>query len=558
MAQRGAQRRIGTRLLTISLIGLVICVGLASSRLRGLLANTALLAGGAAAISLPLGTFLALAIAKTSLPGRRFLQGLLVALLFIPLYVQAAAWQAALGQGGWFAPLGAQGTLWLAGWRGAVWVHGMAAVPWVVLLVGAALKNVPREFEEESLQDVRAWRVLLRVSLRRAAASIGAAALWIGVICASEIAVTDLFQVRTFAEEIYVEASFGALGASSDVALGGETLTVEEASWLTASDLWWGTLAVLLLACAALAAAWSWFSAADFTSPADPWVWQLRQGRWALAWSTWLLAAVVVGVPVVSLLGKAGTEVQRVDGKVVRDWSASKAARLILKSPVEHRREWGWSFTIGGLAAVAATSIGVLLAWALRTGRLPAAPTAVGVAFGFSVPGPLLGVWLIRLLNRPPDSPLFFLAWCYDHTILAPVVAQTLRALPLATLVMWSQLASVPQDVLDSAASEGAGWWRQLLAVALPMRWAAVVATACMAMVVAVGDLAATLLVAPPGVSTLSVRIFGLLHYGAEDRVSALCLALALTLGALAILAWQLSLWWASRSEGRVKGQSIR
>jgi len=40
--------------------------------------------------------------------------------------------------------------------------------------------------------------------------------------------------------------------------------------------------------------------------------------------------------------------------------------------------------------------------------------------------------------------------------------------------------------------------------------------------------------------------------------VSALCLALALTLGVLAILAWQLSFWWASRPEGRVKGQSIR
>ena len=150
---------------------------------------------------------------------------------------------------------------------------------------------------------------------------------------------------------------------------------------------------------------------------------------------------------------------------------------------------------------------------------------------------------MIHLLNHPAESPWYYLTWCYDHTILAPVLVQTLRALPLATLVLASQLATVPQDLLDSATSDGASWWGQLLRIALPLRWHAVIAAACMSLIVAMSDLAATLLVSPPGVSTLSVRIFGLLHYGAEDRVSALCLFLAVALGALATLAWQLTLW---------------
>ena len=561
MAPHGAHPRSRTVLVTVSLIGLTICLSLASARLRGLLANTALLAGGASMIGIPLGTFLAVVVAKTSLVGRRLVERLLVVLLFVPLYVQAAAWQAAAGQGGWLALPALKlfgGTPWLAGWRGAVWVHGMAAVPWAALLVAAALRNVPREWEEESLQDIAAGRVLLRVSLRRSLAGMVAAALWIGVVCATEIAITDLFQVRTFAEEIYVAASFGALGGGADMALGGETAPAEPAAWLSTGDLWLGTLAVMMLACAALAAVWSWFSASDLTTPSDSWVWRLQRGRWLVAGFAGLLVAVVVGVPLASLLGKAGTEVHRVDETIVRRWSAGKAAELILSSPVEHRREWGWSLAIGGWAAAAATSAGVLLAWALRTGKLPTVPTALLVAFGFSVPGPLLGVWLIRLLNHPADSPWYFLTWCYDHTILAPTMAQALRALPLATLVMGSQLASVSQDVLDSAAAEGAGWWRQLWAIALPLRWPAVVATLCMTLVVAVGDLAATLLVAPPGVSTLSIRIFGLLHYGAEDRVSALCLALALALGALATLAWQGMSWWSSRPGSRVKVDAIR
>ena len=524
-------------------MGLVVCLVFAGDRLRGLLFNSAWLIGGTWLLSLPLGALLAVVITKTTVPGRRAMERIFVALLFVPLYVQAAAWQAAVGQGGWLVPghaMNPDGATWLQGWYGAVWVHGMAATAWVVLFVGAALKNVPRELEEESLQDAGAGRVLWQVSLRRALAGLFAAALWIAVVCAGEITVSDLFQVRTFAEEIYTVASLGALNVPAPVDAA-ETPTV--APPLAAQDLWIGTTAIVLLVSAALGAIWAWLPTVEFVSPSEGWLWRLRRGRFGATLLVWCCAALVVGAPMLGLLGKAGMEARRDGDAVVREWSAAKAAALVLSSPREHRRELGWSCAIGGSAAALATVVGVLLAWALRTGCLPRVPTALLLAIGFAIPGPLLGVWTIHLLNHSPESPWYFLTWCYDHTILAPVLVQTLRALPLATLVLGSQLATVPQDVLDSATSEGAGWWRQLVGIALPLRWHAVAAAACMSLVVAVSDLAATLLVSPPGVSTLSVRIFGLLHYGAEDRVSALCLFLAMALGALATLAWQLAVW---------------
>jgi len=508
--------------------GFVVCFAIASARLRGLLINSALLTGGALAISVVPGTFLAVVVAKSSLAGRRVVEGLMVALLLVPLVVQAAAWQTT----GWF--VGAGG--WLVGWRGAIWVHGVAAIPWVVLAVGAALRNVPRELEEETLQDASAWRVVLQVSLRRAAVGVVAASLWIAVICFGEIAVTDLFQIRTFAEEIYTAASLGVLGA-------GISSLGEDVPQLVASDLGLGTLAVLMLVLAALGAIQFLLPATERVSTGEPWVWHVRRGRVLVSFTTWLIVAAVVVVPVASLLGKVGMtsiplKTQRqAEEQIVRQWSAQKAATMVWQSPWEHRRELRWSATIGGAAAAAATAAGLLIAWALRTRRLPAWPTTLLLALGFSIPGPLLAVWVIRLLNHPEDSIGWPLTWCYDHTILAPALVQFCRALPLATLVLWSQLASLPQDILDSATSEGAGWWRRLFAVALPLRWPAVVAAACMSLIVAMSDLAATLLVAPPGVATLSMRIFGLLHYGAEDRVAALCLALGLAIGALTFAA---------------------
>jgi iron(III) transport system permease protein len=60
------------------------------------------------------------------------------------------------------------------------------------------------------------------------------------------------------------------------------------------------------------------------------------------------------------------------------------------------------------------------------------------------------------------------------------------------------------------------------------------------ALAVAVGELAATVLVIPPGTTTIAVRIFSLLHYGVEDRVASLCLVMigavaVATLGALGL-----------------------
>ena len=126
------------------------------------------------------------------------------------------------------------------------------------------------------------------------------------------------------------------------------------------------------------------------------------------------------------------------------------------------------------------------------------------------------------------------LAWLYDSNF-APWLVQTIRALPLATLILWPALASVPQVMLDTAATDGTGWWGQLLRIALPQRWPAVAAAWLIALAIAVGELAATVLVMPPqrGATALSIQMFQLLHYGVDDRVAAICLVMVFAIAAL-------------------------
>ncbi len=51
--------------------------------------------------------------------------------------------------------------------------------------------------------------------------------------------------------------------------------------------------------------------------------------------------------------------------------------------------------------------------------------------------------------------------------------------------------------------------------------------------VLGLGELSASILVVPPGVTTVAIRIFGLLHYGVEDQLAALCLATLLLISLL-------------------------
>ncbi|MBA4105393.1 MAG: hypothetical protein C0485_06510 [Pirellula sp.] len=518
---------------------------LASSRLQSLLANTATLALGTLAIALPLGVLFGVAIAKIEFPGRRLLALLLAALLFVPLYVQAAAWNGALGTGGWLTQWLAGETYakpWLAGWRGAIWIHAMGAVPWIALLGAASLRTVERRLEEESLLDAAPLAVLVRVSLRRGAGGFWAGALWVAIVCATEIAVTDLFQIRTFAEEIYTEATLGPLGALP----GG----------LLRTDLALGVTIIAVIVGLALLLTLPWLPSAATISVDQVWKWRpshVERG-WIVA-GVWGLAGLLLMPPLASLVWKAGIDVTQRNGAFERSWSLTKATTMVVHSPWEHRREWGWSLLIGLMAMGATTLLGILLAWQSRRPRWGRA-LAAAVAIAIAVPAPLWGVWAIDLLNHPADSIWSPLTFLYDRTLLAPAALQSIRALPIVGLWLWSQLASVPRDLLEAARSEGAGPLTQLWRVALPLRWTGVAAAAGVALVLAMGELSASLLVLPPGVTTISVRIFQLLHYGVDDRVAALALsvfaALALSVfAAMATLALSTAALSALRNRNR-------
>lgn len=494
------------------------------SRTIGLLLNTAFLAVGTVAVGLPIGGWLAVLIVKTDLPGRRFAAAVLAAMLFVPLFALAAGWEAGFGLSGWFTRLihsssssGPRSPL-FSGWIAVLWIHGLAAVPWAALLVGIGLRAVERELEEDALLDTSTPHVFLRVTLRRAAPSLGVAALWIAIAAASEIAITDLFQIRTFAEEVYVRSTFGPLLDSAN------RITGEHAAGVGVFWAGFGLCGVLFVA--------AYFVCRRLTADVlfAPFGmsqrWALGRFRWAAAASAYFALALLAVLPIANLVAKAGTSVSQTGGEFRRSWSPAKAVARIAEAPARRRRELTGSLAAGISASATATGAATLLAWWCRRRRLRLTIAIGLISMLMMIPGPILGVGTIWLLNRPPDSLFHWFAWFYDLPWFAPWFVQLVRALPIAFLILWPAVSNVSTTVLDAARADGAGQFRRLTKIAIPQIRGAVALSLLVGLAVAVGELSATNLVYPPGTSPISVQVFNMLHSGVDDRLAALVLVL--------------------------------
>jgi iron(III) transport system permease protein len=155
------------------------------------------------------------------------------------------------------------------------------------------------------------------------------------------------------------------------------------------------------------------------------------------------------------------------------------------------------------------------------------------VTVPLAVPAPLIGIGLISIWNQSFWIGLY-------GTAMMPVLATLARFTPMAALVLLAQLRQIDPLLVDAARVFQTSSLHAWLRVRLPLLAPGVLAAAAIVFALSIGELGATLIVAPPGQATLTMRIYNYLHYGSSSVVAGLCLmmvALTLAVGILAILA---------------------
>jgi iron(III) transport system permease protein len=493
--------------------------------------NSAILACGAVAIALPIGALLAVLITKFRMPGGRVAAGCLGVLLFLPLYVQLCGWDAALGRLGWYSLwYGSIAQPLLAGLPGAIFVHGVAAIPWAALLVGLGLTQVESAEEEAALLVAPPRVVLWRLTLPRAIPFLLAAAIWTAVSTTSDMTVTNIYLINP-REQTYTERFYMTLALSGD------------ASQAAVSVL--PGIAALV----AIAGATLWMAGQLCSRKVAAIVSQRVRfplGNWRIGAATmlWLVVGLLIGVPILSLVTKAGFVVLHEGGERIPSWSVMACLRQIATAPQRFAREFVGTLVVASGAASGAVAVAMGLAWRARRGGWLAAPALVTVAICLAIPGPLIGATLIQILNHDlPPALLGFdgtrkswLLLLYDATPLAPMLAQAIRALPLAIMLLWHSFATLSDDVLDAAALAGLRPLQVFWQIAVRQRRQQILAAWIAAFAVAAGDLAWAHLVTPPGLDLLSRRVFGLVHSGVEEQVAAISLVVVLVYAIICLL----------------------
>jgi iron(III) transport system permease protein len=478
-------------------------------RLLALAGNTLRLVGGVLALSLPVGILGAILLYRTDLPCRRGLCLLTVVSLFVPLPLFASGWQAALGSTGLFSlvtPENGPWRPWDQGLRTAIWIHAVAGLPWVVWIVGRGLCWVERELEEDALLAMRPARVLRHVTLRRSAAAIGAAAIWVALQTATEVTVTDMMQVRTYAEEVYNQF------VTSDRALIPRLVAVSMPSVIVA--------AILIVTSAHY---WERRLPPRAVLIGTPRIYKLSY----LRSPCFLILAAGVGtlvlVPLLSLLWKAGLA-----GSPVH-WSLPALRDALFKAG---KARSGLVWTSLQLAAAAGAVTGILALIACRLAvesRGFRLLVLLLMAVAWATPAPVIGVGLkqtIELLLRLfPVRPVADVLY-YGPSCVPGVWVDIVRFFPCAVAILWPFVRLLPQELSDAARVDGARPWQEMVYVVFPIMRPALLLAALAVAVLSLGELGAGKLVETPGSETFAHELFSQMHYGTDRDVSALCLLL--------------------------------
>lgn len=489
-------------------IGFLPLEQLSSAASRRQLWLSLVLASGSAVIAITIALPLAVVLTRIEIIGRRAAWFVLTLLLFAPLYVQLAGWDAVGGWLGWYGRNAPQA--FLSGIAAATWVHGVAAVPWATMIIAAGLAQVPRREEELALLEVSPLTIFTHVLLPRIAPWVVVAACLAMVTAWQEMTVTNVYLVPTVTEGIYNQIAINSqLGAAGDA--------VNAAVYLLPGLIVIAGLFVLGTFTA------QYLLTADFPATSrEPMFWP-HSKRTLASLTVWSLLIFLAGVPLFVLIRQAGLQLRLEGNEIMRQWSLQHFAGALLRTARMMRQDLVWTLLTAGTAASLSLVVATLAAWWARTGGWRLIALAIAAAILLATPGPLVGVSIISLLNRP-EIPGF--TYLYDRTIAAPAFAQAVRALPISLLIAWHALARFDRPQQEAAALDGCGAWTILSKIVLPQRWRVMIVAWGFAFALSIGDVSCSLLVIPPGMDTVARRLFGMVHSGVDDQVAAACLLL--------------------------------
>jgi iron(III) transport system permease protein len=427
----------------------------------------------ALALGLPLGVL----VGRTEVRGWWAASLLHAFPAFLPPFLLALGWFHVFGVSGL---LGSEATSRaLFSDAGFVIVLALAFTPIATSLVALGVQGVDPALEEAGRVVAKPLRVMSRILVPAAAPAWILAAIVIFTLSFSELGVPMFLRVDTFPAMVFSR-------------LGGVDYAPGEALGLVLPLV---PLALLLLAAERRFVGTRSFAVFGLRSGRQD---RLALGRWTRAASVALWIAALLSVaPIATLTWRA-----------LSGGGAAEAGRWMGRAP------WN-SLSSSGVAATAIVGLGLVVGHAAAR-RLPGAAVLDAAAvLSFVAPAAVLGIGMIGFWNRPG------LQWVYGTSGML-VVGYVARYAVVGVRTIGSLVAQTPLHVEGAAAAVGAGFWRRLTRILLPLHARGIGFAWLLALVFCLRDLELAVLYYPPGGEPLTVRLFTLEANGPEPVVAAL------------------------------------
>jgi iron(III) transport system permease protein len=474
---------------------------LLSSRRAGLLVSSVGLAAAVACAGVLIGILIVSALWSASQKTLIVILLALLALAAIPPYIHALTWSAAITSLGSILPV-----VLPTGWVISFWVELMALLPLAIFLSWVAFTSVDHHLTDAGRVIRTDLEVFFKIQLPLAAPALGAALGFLFIICCSDYSVPSLFGADVYALEIFAQYSASNIAAQA---------------LLYALPLLVITL-VVMVSCRSgirtLAQTPDWLTPRFGNPPRFPEYFRVLQTV-AIIVVIAQIAMLFFGLIFisgswdifVSSVSRAGSELQ---------FSLLTALLVILIS---------LPLALAAACELKKPGLRGSLAWGL-------------VLVPLAIPAPLVGIGMITLWNGP------FFVFPYPGLIM-PVLVAVSRFAPVAAILLFVQLRFLDPLLFDAAAVFSKSQLRTWTQIHLPLLAPGLLVAAGILFALTLSELGATLIVAPPGHATLTMRIYNYLHYGAAGEVAGLCLMitiLTLVAGTGAIL----SLRWLFKRSG--------
>lgn len=445
-----------------------------------LLLRSFAISGAATLLATAIGT--ACGLLAQALPRRRAWALTALALpLAVPTYVHALTW-ADLMKIDVIRSMSIGANSSVVRVAGVIWVQAVSHFSISAVVTFAWLQRWKRTYSDAAHANGQAPRrvVLLKLRYLRDGAIVGALVTWLLIF--SDFAVPDLFQVSTYATEIFIRASsYLDVNGALSIALPAILLPM-----------------LCFLGIGALARR----EASGTQQSHSP-----RGGEGTggnpliLSFTSMLAFVVLLALPIGNLV------------------VMSNQGELLANAVSMGWKDLTTSLVLAALASAAVTAIAVLAGYSVARAHFPAGAWLPALAFAtFSVPTSLLGVASIAYWNVAGIR-----GWLYDlgAGLVAALLAHWLLLGVVVVLHGWRQ---IDQRQEEAAFALGVGWVKTLMRISIPQLWPSVAAAFLLTFIFVLNELMLVTLLAPPGLSTLPLRIFQTVHYGPPSLLAALCL----------------------------------